>query len=649
MKNASKLSVLATLMLVTAVSGFGSGVPQAQAAGAPAVHTDIANEITQTGAKLNGTVNPNGAVTTIYFEYGTSPSFGTVVNQRSIGEGGFTITVFGLAWDLRSATTYYYRLVAQNSYGTSYGETVQFTTAGSNTPGSSNVGSGGYYGGSGYYNNNYNGSGNYYGSNAYGSNTYGYYGSTGSPYGVPSVYTQPASSITQNTAVFVGGVNPSGTATDAYFEYGLSQSLGSVTASQVVNGASITVNVVSPVVNLQPGTAYYYRIVARNPYGSSYGSVLSFTTLVSSGAGYGSGAGQVLGTSTTGGNGLGTGQGLPGATTNAAFSVSERQATVSASVNPNGGSAVAWFEYGTSENLGESAGYQSVGSGSSPSNVSYAFTGLRSGATYYYRVAAQNGSGISRGSVASFRTLGGGAAASASGAAKLSLSSGVEKAEPIKPKVDIEHPAPGDLINYTLTYQNSGTAGAKDIVVTLVLPEGTKFVSAEPDESSVTAESVTWASGPVAAGTTDSVEARIEVGKSVKPGTKLAFVAILSYLDAQGKAQSVGARLTLEVSEPKKETALTAAVFGSITEASLIFWLLLALVAISGTHFFYHLTRAPAPSAALSGSRMDYAEIVATPGIRRNEPPAAAKSYSRPPPAIAAYQEEQRHGEKTPA
>ena len=73
-----------------------------------------------------------------------------------------------------------------------------------------------------------------------------------------------------------GTVNPSGTSTSAYFQYGTTTSYGST--GQSTTGISTTQNLQTVLTGLAPGTTYHYRIVASNSGGTSYGSDVSFTT-----------------------------------------------------------------------------------------------------------------------------------------------------------------------------------------------------------------------------------------------------------------------------------------------------------------------------------------------------------------------------------
>ncbi|MBM4065868.1 MAG: hypothetical protein FJ266_09555 [Planctomycetes bacterium] len=94
----------------------------------PTVTTGSATNVTSNSATLNGTVNANGASTTAWFQYGTtSGSYGSTSATQTVSgssDTSISISVSGLS----SSTTYYYRIAAQNSAGTSYGSESIFTT-----------------------------------------------------------------------------------------------------------------------------------------------------------------------------------------------------------------------------------------------------------------------------------------------------------------------------------------------------------------------------------------------------------------------------------------------------------------------------------------------------------------------------------------
>jgi hypothetical protein len=93
-------------------------------------------------------------------------------------------------------------------------------------------------------------------------------------------------------------------------------------------------------------------------------------------------------------------------TTEPASSVTASQATLHASVNPNGSQVSdCHFEYGTTTAYGQSAPCTpSPGSGESPVAVSASIGGLSAGMTYHFRISATNAAGASTGEDETFTT-----------------------------------------------------------------------------------------------------------------------------------------------------------------------------------------------------------------------------------------------------
>jgi hypothetical protein len=114
---------LGALMAVLALSGLTAA--SALASGAPIAQTKPATIITGTAAYLNGVVNPNGVETKDYFEYGPTASYGSKSREQTTTvEKTPSIHVEGLL----PHSTYHFRMVATNSYGTSYGADEVFST-----------------------------------------------------------------------------------------------------------------------------------------------------------------------------------------------------------------------------------------------------------------------------------------------------------------------------------------------------------------------------------------------------------------------------------------------------------------------------------------------------------------------------------------
>jgi hypothetical protein len=101
------------------------------AASKPTVVTGAATSVTSSGALLNATVNPNGAtVTSCTFEYGPTTSFGSSKPCSVLpGSGSSSVAVSTAIASLQASTTYYFRIVATNVWGTRRGARKTFATS----------------------------------------------------------------------------------------------------------------------------------------------------------------------------------------------------------------------------------------------------------------------------------------------------------------------------------------------------------------------------------------------------------------------------------------------------------------------------------------------------------------------------------------
>jgi hypothetical protein len=96
---------------------------------APVVTTTPATAVTNNIATLNGTVNPSGQSSTVYFQYGPTTSYGSTNPVAGTFTGSSVIAVSTNLTGLNFATTYHFRLVAYNATGTNAGADQVFTTA----------------------------------------------------------------------------------------------------------------------------------------------------------------------------------------------------------------------------------------------------------------------------------------------------------------------------------------------------------------------------------------------------------------------------------------------------------------------------------------------------------------------------------------
>jgi hypothetical protein len=95
---------------------------------APIVLTAPASAITTTGATVNAGIDPNGAATTYYFQYGTATTYGSKTSVLTLPAASAGVPVNAKLTGLKPNTTYHYRIVATNPGGTSTGSDGTFTT-----------------------------------------------------------------------------------------------------------------------------------------------------------------------------------------------------------------------------------------------------------------------------------------------------------------------------------------------------------------------------------------------------------------------------------------------------------------------------------------------------------------------------------------
>ncbi len=162
------------------------------------------------------------------FEYGLTQAYGDTVpaDQNPVTGNSFTAVSKEIS-GLTGNTTYHYRVDAENSSGTTYGEDKTFFTGAS----------------------------------------------------VPSATTDTATDIGTTTARLNGTVIANNATASISFEYGLNTLYGRSVATEpnLVSGSENTA-VYATLTNLLPGTIYHYRVVAVNSIGTTNGTDETFTT-----------------------------------------------------------------------------------------------------------------------------------------------------------------------------------------------------------------------------------------------------------------------------------------------------------------------------------------------------------------------------------
>jgi hypothetical protein len=199
-------------------------------AAAPTVATTAASGIGDKTATINGSVNPNGSEAKVYFEYGTTTSYGSKTAEFNVGSGVGAVEQGAALTGLSATTTYHYRVVASNENpDTSRGSDLTFKTG-----------------------------------------------------GLPAASTLGAEiEKSGEAATLKGQVKPNGLSTTYQFEYGTTSGMYTnkvpIAAESAGTGTEY-VPVSYKVTGLTPGKTYYYRIVATNSAGQSNGFEVSFST-----------------------------------------------------------------------------------------------------------------------------------------------------------------------------------------------------------------------------------------------------------------------------------------------------------------------------------------------------------------------------------
>jgi phospholipase C len=191
--------------------------------------------------------------------------------------------------------------------------------------------------------------------------------STGKPT-PPTAYTEAATQM-NGEAVVNGLVNPNYDRATYYFEYGTTTKYGARTPPSATNFTTMGDHVAAVVKSLTPGATYHVRIVATNTTGTSRGQDVTFLA--------------------AGGD--------PVVTTGVVMANTTTSVTAAASVNPDGLSTSAIFNYGTSTAYGSQTSPQPVGNGLTPVAVTAVLGPLAPNTTYHYRISATSSAGTSVG------------------------------------------------------------------------------------------------------------------------------------------------------------------------------------------------------------------------------------------------------------
>lgn len=207
--------------------------------GLPEVTTGDVTAITSSGATVSGSLDDLGTGVSSVSQHGHCWSSGTTTptidndTYTSLGTKDVTGSFESVIVGLTQGTLYYVRAYATNTSGTSYGDTLSFTTA-----------------------------------------------QAGS---VPSVTTADVSSITTNTAVCGGNVTSEGSSSVTSRGVCWNTTGAPTIFNNITSDGSGTGSYTSNITGLTENTTYYVRAYATNSTGTGYGVQDTFTTSAGSG------------------------------------------------------------------------------------------------------------------------------------------------------------------------------------------------------------------------------------------------------------------------------------------------------------------------------------------------------------------------------
>ena len=202
------------------------------------VTTLPAEDVTLTTATLKGSLDPDGIAggTTYYFQYAQgelnegSPAVPVAAPGAPAGEAAGTVSKSAPVSGLTPGKTYDFRLVGVNSFGTTFGNTMQFVAS-----------------------------------------------------SVPGIDADYAERVNTDGATLRAKLSPNGYKTDYHFEYGLEDCEVSACTSSPIGSVGDAQNTLVEVATfqyagLEPGQTYHFRVVATNERGTIIGSDRIFRT-----------------------------------------------------------------------------------------------------------------------------------------------------------------------------------------------------------------------------------------------------------------------------------------------------------------------------------------------------------------------------------
>lgn len=213
----------------------GAVVPGAPGIGAPGPSGNYSPNPPAYDVQLTAGVYPNSSATSYFIQYGTSTAYGHQTASVNIASGAGLVPTSPVLVGLTPDTTYHYRIVAQNAYGTTYGYDVTMTTP-AHSP--------------------------------------------------PAIFSAAAAPTSTTTATLGGIVDGEGQTATYFFKYGTTSGYGSSTAPMTAPANGPT-QAQAQLTGLTPGGTYHYAVFVTYNGGTIRSADQTFTTPSTIGPGSG--------------------------------------------------------------------------------------------------------------------------------------------------------------------------------------------------------------------------------------------------------------------------------------------------------------------------------------------------------------------------
>jgi uncharacterized repeat protein (TIGR03803 family) len=194
--------------------------------------------------------------------------------------------------------------------------------------------------------------------------------------GGPEFHYLPLSGQSTSQVQFNAVVNPNGTPTTAYFEYGSNSNYGSNTPVQVLGSGSNDIVVSATLSGLNPSSTFYYQlVVTSSTYGAFDAGQQSFTTL-----------------------------NVPTLVQGPATNITSSSATLTGTVNPATEDTQVFFLYGLTPSYGSQSDSVWLGNSTDNTAIGIPISGLLGNTQYHFIMETTGSAGNFFGSDTTFTT-----------------------------------------------------------------------------------------------------------------------------------------------------------------------------------------------------------------------------------------------------